>query len=221
VESALPPRPASRGRGRPVNADSEQTRRTILAAARDVISERGYHAATFQQIASRAGVSRPTLHYHFGSREQVYDCLLADVHQRVSACVAEAAAVPGLCRQAVVFVEAMQRLSADDPAAMRFLVTARLEHQRGLQRHDAAHPVVSTVHGFFDTIAHEAVRNGELRPGTDAHAVADMLAALFWGMGFHAGFVDRTGHTAVVARQLVCVLEGGLLNSWAEEPVEA
>jgi AcrR family transcriptional regulator len=37
--------------------------RAFPRAAREVINERGYEAANFQAIASRAGLSRPTMHY--------------------------------------------------------------------------------------------------------------------------------------------------------------
>jgi AcrR family transcriptional regulator len=49
-----------------------------LRAAREVINERGYEAATFQAIAQRAGFSRPTMHYYFHTKEQVLDGLRCD-----------------------------------------------------------------------------------------------------------------------------------------------
>jgi AcrR family transcriptional regulator len=204
-----------------VGADAEQTRLVILRAAREVISERGYHAATFQQIAARAGVSRPTLHYYFGNREQVYDVLLAEVRQQVTECIAAAQQQAGLRAQLTEFITAIQGLAGADPTAMRVLVTARLEHQRPSQRHDAAHAVVGLVHAFYDDVVLEAVRRGELPSATDAHAVADMLASLFWGMGFHAGFVDQTGDASIVARQLLRVFDRGLLEEWSGTPAQA
>lgn len=204
-----------------MGADSEQTRRTILRAARDVIAECGYPAATFQQIATRAGVSRPTLHYYFGTREQVYDVLLREVHGQMAACVRQARGQTGLRSRLAAFTEEMQRFSAEDPVAMRFLVSARLEQRRGPHRHDAAHLVVSSVHAFYDAIAADAVRHGELGPDIDTHAVADMLASLFWGMAFHAGFIDGGGNASIVARQLLQLFETGLLNSRVGDPVDA
>lgn len=213
-----PPRP--RGRGRPVGADSEATRRNILDAAREVIAERGYHAATFQQIAVRAGVSRPTLHYYFANREQVYEILLRDAYARVAECAVAAQRESGLRSQLTVFLGAMQDLYITDTATMKFLVSARLEHHRGQQRHDAADAVVSTVQGFYHSIVVQAIAHGELAADTDARAVADMLAALFWGMGFHAGFVD-VDEASEIARQLLQVFEVGLLNARVGAPVDA
>ena len=44
-------RTVARRRGRPVGSDSVETRHRILRAARQVINERGFPAATFQAIA--------------------------------------------------------------------------------------------------------------------------------------------------------------------------
>ncbi|WP_163890471.1 TetR/AcrR family transcriptional regulator [Mycolicibacterium hippocampi] len=212
--------PRTRGRGRPVGSDSEATRVQILDAARAVIAERGYHAATFQQIALRAGVSRPTLHYYFATRDEVYEILLRDAYTRVAECAVAAQGESGLQNQLTVFIEQMQRLVLPDAAAMQFLVTARLEHHRGRPRTDAADAVVASVHGFYHSIVMQAIAHGELAADSDPRAVADMLAALFWGMGFYAGFVDATGATEI-ARQLLRMFETGLLDQRVGAPVQA
>jgi len=126
----------------------------------------------------------------------------------------------GVRGQLAVFLGGMQDLYFTDTATMKFLVSARLEHHRGQQRHDAADAVVSTVQGFYHSIVVQAIAHGELAADTDARAVADMLAALFWGMGFHAGFVD-VDEASEIARQLLQVFEVGLLNSRVGTPVDA
>jgi len=62
----------------------------ILRAARDVINDRGYEAASFQAIAERAGLSRPTMHYYFHTREEIYDSLVQEASSIVADCVNEA-----------------------------------------------------------------------------------------------------------------------------------
>lgn len=203
-----------------MGADSEVRRRSILDAAREVIAERGYHAATFQQIAVRADVSRPTLHYYFSTREQVYEILLKDAYAQVAECAVAAQREDRLRDQLRVFILAMQRLNISNPATMRFLVTARLEHHRGQLRHEAADALVATVQGFYHSIVMQAIAHGELAPDTDPRAVADMLAALFWGIGFHAGFVD-VSESPSIARQLLQVFEIGLLDQRVVAPVQA
>ena len=52
-------------------------RRTqLLAAARDVFVQRGYHAAAMDEIAERAGVSKPVLYQHFPGKLELYLALL-------------------------------------------------------------------------------------------------------------------------------------------------
>lgn len=219
---------AGRKRGRPVGADSEQTRRTVLAAARDIIAERGYQATTFQQIAQRAGVSRPTLHYYFATREDLYDALLADVCERLDGCATAAAREDSLRRQLASFMAEMNRLAVAEPAMMKLVVTARIDHHHDREgarhRHRTATDIVSTVHGFYDTVVVAAAARGELPAGTDPHAVADMLAAVFWGLGFHARMLrPDTGPDGVpeVARQLLAVLDSGLLDGALGAPADA
>jgi hypothetical protein len=48
--------PAGRGRGRPVGADSVETRSRILRAARDLIHERDYEAANFMAMFLGKGI---------------------------------------------------------------------------------------------------------------------------------------------------------------------
>lgn len=53
-----------------------QRRAQLLDAARDVFVERGYHAAAMDEIAIRAGVSKPVLYQHFPSKLELYLALL-------------------------------------------------------------------------------------------------------------------------------------------------
>src|ERR1700749_2215938 len=64
--------PASRGPGRPPAAKAAETRKRILRAAREVFSERGYDAATFQAIAIRADLTRPAINHYFANKRVLY-----------------------------------------------------------------------------------------------------------------------------------------------------
>ena len=55
--------------------------RQLLAVAEEVISERGFQSASMDEIAVRAGVTKPVLYHHFGSK----DGLLAAVIERAGA----------------------------------------------------------------------------------------------------------------------------------------
>src|SRR6187397_3551753 len=66
------PHTASRGPGRPPAAKAAETRERIVRAAREVFSELGYDAATFQAIAIRADLTRPAINHYFASKRVLY-----------------------------------------------------------------------------------------------------------------------------------------------------
>ena len=187
-----------------MGADSERTRQTILRAAREVIALSGYPAATFQQMAMRAGVSRPTLHYYFDTREQVYEALAQAVHAQIARYIAEAREFPEPRARLVAFTEAVAHLCREDPGALRFLVTMQVEQRRGVHCNATAESAIAAIHGFYDTLADTRA---------DTRGLADLLASVFWGIAFHAGFVASDSDGSVVARQLLNVFDEELLTS--------
>jgi AcrR family transcriptional regulator len=54
-------------------------RKQLLAAAQELFVAHGYHAAAMDDIAERAGVSKPVLYQHFPSKLELY-CALLDQH---------------------------------------------------------------------------------------------------------------------------------------------
>jgi AcrR family transcriptional regulator len=54
-------------------------RAQLLAAAQDVFAANGYHAAAMDEIAERAGVSKPVLYQHFPGKLELYLALL-EIH---------------------------------------------------------------------------------------------------------------------------------------------
>lgn len=50
----------------------QDTRGTILGAAREVFAERGYDGASIRQVATEAGVDPALIHHYFGTKEQLF-----------------------------------------------------------------------------------------------------------------------------------------------------
>lgn len=57
---------------------ADQRRQQLLDVARDVFSERGFHATSMDDVALRAGVTKPVLYQHFPSKRALYIELLQD-----------------------------------------------------------------------------------------------------------------------------------------------
>src|SRR5713226_5482027 len=58
-------------------------RRQLLDAAMEVFVARGYHAAAMDEIADRAGVSKPVLYQHFPGKQELYLALLDESVDRL------------------------------------------------------------------------------------------------------------------------------------------
>ena len=69
--AALPQVPA-----RGVRMPRGQRRAQLLSAAREVFVANGYHAAAMDEIAVRAGVSKPVLYQHFPGKLELYLALI-------------------------------------------------------------------------------------------------------------------------------------------------
>ncbi|GAB1644894.1 TetR/AcrR family transcriptional regulator [Krasilnikovia sp. MM14-A1259] len=65
--------------GRPARLPRSARRKQLLAAAQQIFVAQGYHAAAMDDIAERAGVSKPVLYQHFPGKLELYLALL-DVH---------------------------------------------------------------------------------------------------------------------------------------------
>ncbi len=71
MASAAPPRRTQAER-------RAQTRARLLKAAGAIFAKRGYHDATLDEIAQRAGVSKGALYYNFASKEDLFLTLLSE-----------------------------------------------------------------------------------------------------------------------------------------------
>jgi AcrR family transcriptional regulator len=65
-------------------------RRQLLDAAMEVFVARGYHAAAMDEIAERAGVSKPVLYQHFPGKQELYLALLDESVERLIEAVVSA-----------------------------------------------------------------------------------------------------------------------------------
>jgi AcrR family transcriptional regulator len=55
-----------------VRMTAQERREQLVGVARSVFAERGYEATSVEEIAERAGVSKPVVYQHFGGKEGIY-----------------------------------------------------------------------------------------------------------------------------------------------------
>jgi AcrR family transcriptional regulator len=76
-------------------ASAATTRERLVEAARHLVEEGGYAAASVQAVADRAGVSAGALYRHFSSKAELFVEVFRDAAKRDLAAVDEAAASGG------------------------------------------------------------------------------------------------------------------------------
>src|SRR6188768_407536 len=74
--------PSAARRTRP---SADATRDRILAAALDLFADRSFEGATTREIATRAGVSQPSLNYHFRSKEVLWRAAVDSLFAKLNA----------------------------------------------------------------------------------------------------------------------------------------
>ena len=68
---------------------SEETRATLIAAARELFTERGYGDTTTEAIVERAGVTTGALHHHFKDKAGLFRAVFSETDQSMLDTVAQ------------------------------------------------------------------------------------------------------------------------------------
>lgn len=189
--------------GRAARLPREQRRQQVLVAALDVFSTAGYHAASMDEIADRAGVSKPVLYQHFPGKLDLYlalldagiDDLMAAARTALTGTSDNALRVSAMVNAYIAFVE-------EPGGAFRIVFESDLANEPAVrQRVDAADLALARM--MADVIAEDTGLSDEqalllasgmeglvqvaarrwLRDGTSAISRADaaeLVSALAW-----------------------------------------
>lgn len=161
---------------------AKETRAKIFAAASTLMAEGGYHNATVDRIATRAGVAKATFFVHFASKAEVVKSLVMLQTQ-----VARRARLAALVDGPVAALRAMV-FSLGDQAAMsratsRGVIAATLESE---ELGGAATALFDEVLLDMTADARAAKRAGLFAPHVVPEHLASSLLASYFGavLGF-------------------------------------
>ncbi|MDH6247483.1 TetR/AcrR family transcriptional regulator [Mycobacterium sp. OTB74] len=202
---------ATRGPGRPPAAKAAETRERIVHAAREVFSELGYDAATFQAIAVRADLTRPAINHYFVNKRVLYREVLDQTSEAVVAAGRRRAEdEPTFLKRLSAFFVSTIQADTKDRWAAAFLVTSILESQRHPELREEEHNPLTASREFMTWAVADAIERGELTVDTDVETLVEMLVAVLWGMGFYAGYVGSEREAAAVVERLELLLANKL-----------
>ena len=156
-----------------------QRRRAIMDAAKALIAKQGYDGATIEEIASIAGLSRPTVHNYFGTKLDLLMALYAEDRDIALARMSQVLSSP----------------PSDPVSLMMSILEADFHHEvevlnRSMWRQIAAAELVSLerrhrdlfrrynegLTGAVRRAVRHLVRIGAFRADLDANQAADLIA---------------------------------------------
>jgi len=87
------------GGGLAAGEQDPRSRERLLRAAVAVFDRKGYAAASVREIVEQAGITKPALYYHFGSKEGILVAILEEGLRQFQAAIVRAMARPGSGRE--------------------------------------------------------------------------------------------------------------------------
>lgn len=165
--------------GRPKRQPGQvETRDRILKEAELAFAERGFDGTPLETIAQRAGIRRPSLLYHFATKQALYSAVIEVMFQDLRIALAEAMATEGHFEYRLTAVTTrFDQYVTDRPQAAQLLLREILDN-RG-SGHEillaGAAPVLEMLEAF--------VRSG---PETPAVPIREALLAVACGRFVHA-----------------------------------
>jgi AcrR family transcriptional regulator len=170
----------------------------------------GYDAATFQEIAARADLTRPAINHYYASKQVLYRQVVAETNGVVIAAGLKGAeAEQTLAGRVHAFVRAAVDAQNDNGSAASFLVTSVLECQRHPELSAEGADSLQHTRDFASAAVRDGIDSGELRHDLDPEAAAEMLVAALWGLGFYAGFVGGQDRLAAITDEFIRLLDTG------------
>ena len=169
---------------RPTRRDDQtrETKRRLITAAIDLVTEVGWRRTTVEHIADRAGVAKGTFFVHFKTKEAIVVTL---VQLQIGAACAARDAVLARGGSAVERLQTATMTLGSQAASnielSRAVLIASLESR---EVGGAADAVFNQLYTRMLEDAHEAVTKG-LVEGPDAETVAGLLMACYLGAALH------------------------------------
>ena len=163
----------------------------MIAAACRCFAQYGYGPATTGQIAELAGVTAGSVHYHFGSKVNLFAAVCDDVYGKIIAratvAMSPALSVRGLLQ--AVLSESM-RINHDLPDLAGFVAAAPVDARR---HPELAEAFASQGTRMVESLT-EAVRRGQdsglIPAAEDAVQIARMISAIVDGFARAAAAAD-------------------------------
>jgi len=198
------------GRPRATNQTVETAQR-LLSAAEQEFGSKGFDRARLADIANIAGISRPSLLYHYNSKDALYAAVVRQAFQRLGTTLVSALTAEGDFHSRIKRTIEIFGTFLDDHRHMSLMFLRELVDGHGPGRDlliAAGVPILNRVEDFAKAEGFSFVRGSvpiraalmQIISGMIVHSAAGNLRQPLWG--------DERDYSSVFARELI---QGGQL----------
>jgi TetR/AcrR family transcriptional regulator len=183
-------------------------RETILATAKSLFIQHGYHGLAMRQISEVLGVSKAALYYHFKDKEELFIAILnINLKEIESAIDLIQSKQVSYSEQIALFVEYVLNQPADQRAIIRLG-----SQEMGSLGEAARQQFSKTYHdqftGKLQGIFESGVADGEFRPLDPAVATWTLLGMMY--PYFYPGHTEKAPLRPETIRQIVSIYMTGV-----------
>ncbi|OJZ66704.1 TetR family transcriptional regulator [Mycolicibacterium diernhoferi] len=183
--------------GRPVGANSEETRRRIIDATMRCVAEVGYERATIREIARKAEMTSGSLYHYFPNKTELIKATVDEWAELTIPRIAASAQRGEDFRDRLVAVfDECDQLMQEYPLIAMFDRAIRVGTARQLA--ESRETLFSSLREVTLDILRQAKREGALPRGAQLESVANSIYLVLQGMTDYAATADPEEYHATV-----------------------
>lgn len=164
-----------------------ERRGRILQAASRLFSERPFEQASMDEIAHEAGIGKPTLYRYFGSKDELFGAVFAevldDLERRLDRALAAEARAEARLRALAAEIVPIFR---DHLVSLRLVDEAAADQSKRRVFRERQARIAARLAAAIE----DGMRNGEVRD-VDAPRIAQLMIGMIWSAAAAGGRSDR------------------------------
>jgi AcrR family transcriptional regulator len=203
--------PAARARRPRTRLTAAERREQLLVIARELFAERGFEGTSVEEIAARAGVSKPVVYEHFGGKEGAYAVVVDRETRALHSDIRNALTTPGAGSRELLERGAMALLAYIERCPDGFRILSRDSSTGQGQSAGSFASILSDIAvQVEDLLAAEFAKNGHDPQFAGLYSQA--LVGLVAQTGQQWLDKNREPSREVVAKHLINLAWNGMAN---------
>ena len=199
--------------GRPVGANSDETRQRILEATMRCVADVGYARATIREIAREAQMTSGSLYHYFPNKAELVRATFDEVAKiAVPRLVFAVEQNSSALDKLMAVLDESMRLMRDYPLAVAFDRAIRAESPQRLNLPADSDKMFVAFRNLIQEIVEQAYREKALGPDLDIDTAVSAVFIIFRGLNDYAGMAPPADEYHATVDGLKALLRGQLFD---------